>query len=105
MPAIRRSNVAAGTANALNGLDFEYIGPKGALVSLWISTPTAGGTVSYSVGAEKYLVDAYANVESAADDVDVNTDQVLFREPVGPGRQYLSTATQIINFLLVIEEP
>ena len=104
MPSIRLSNVAAGTANALDGLQFQDIPEPGALVSIYASTPTAGGLVSYSVGTERFLVDASTNVEIVADAVDTSRDMVLDREPVPAGKQFLAVDTQIGNVLVVIED-
>ena len=104
MPSIRLSNVAAGTANALDGLQFQDIPEPGALVSLYATTPVAGGLVSYSVGTERFLVDASVNIEIAADVVDTNRDMVLDREPVPAGKQFLAVAAQIANLEVVIED-
>ena len=103
MPSIRLSNIAAGTTNALDGLQFQDI-PAASLVSIYASTPTTGALVSYSVGTERFLVDAFVNVEIVADAVDTQRDMVLDREPVPAGKQFLSVATQIANVLVVIEE-
>lgn len=104
MPSIMRKNVAAGTANDLNGLKFEDIPSPGALVTLYASTAVAGGLISYSVGTEDFLVDAAVNIEAAADVVDIDRDLVLNREPVPPGKQFLGVDAQICNYLLIIEE-
>ena len=104
MPSIRLSNIAAGTANALDGLQFQDIPEPGALVSLYASTAVALGTISYSVGTERFLVDASINIEQSADEVDVNIDGVLDREPVPAGKQFLSVAGQVANLLVVIED-
>jgi len=104
MPSIRLSNVAAGTANALDGLQFQDVPEPGALVSVYASTPTAGGLISYSVGTERFLVDASVNIEIAADVVDTSRDMVLDREPVPAGKQFLSVAAQIANLEVVIED-
>jgi len=104
MPSIRLSNVAAATSNALDGLPFQDLPEGGALVSIYASSATAGGLLSYSVGTERYMVDAYVNTESAGDVVDTNRDMILDREPVPGGKQFLSVDTQICNFLLVIED-
>ena len=104
MPSIRLSNVAAGTANALNGLQFQDIPEGGALVTIYASTPTALGLISYSVGTERFLVDASINIEGSADVVSTETDMVLDREPVPAGKQFLSVAAQIANVLVVIED-
>ena len=104
MPSIRLSNVAAGTANALDGLQFQDIPEPGALVSIYASTAVAAGLISYSVGTERFLVSASVNVEIAADAVDTNRDMVLDREPVPAGKQFLAVDAQIGNLLVVIED-
>jgi len=104
MPSILLKNVGAGVANAVDGLQFEDIQPPGAIVTIYASTPTAGGLISYSIGTERFLVDAAVNIEGSADVVNTHTDLVLDREPVPPGKQFLETVAQIINFLIVIEQ-
>jgi 3-hydroxymyristoyl/3-hydroxydecanoyl-(acyl carrier protein) dehydratase len=104
MPSISRRNVAAGTSNALNGLRHQTIRSPGALVSIYASTPTAGGTLTYGVDSEVFGNLIETNIETSADRVANSTDQVLFREPVPPGDQFLSVDTQIGNFLVVIEQ-
>lgn len=104
MPSIRLSNVAAGTANALDGLQFQDIPEPGALVSIYASTAVAAGLISYSVGTERFLVDASINVEIAADAVDTSRDMVLDREPVPAGKQFLAVDAQVGNVLVVIED-
>jgi len=103
MPSIMLKNVAAGTANALDGLFAQEIREPGALVTLYGSTPTAGGLMSYAIGSERFLVDAAVNIEIAADAVDTNRDKILDREAVPPGKQFLSVDAQIGNLLVVIE--
>jgi len=104
MPSIRLSNVAAGTANALDGLQFQDIPDPGALLSIYASTAVAAGLISYSVGTERFLVDASVNVEIAADAVDTQRDMVLDREPVPAGKQFLAVDVQVCNILVVIED-
>jgi len=104
MPSIALKNVAAGTANALDGLQFQDIPEPGALVTIYASTPTAGGLMSYSVGTERFMVSAEVNIELSADVVTNNRDMVLDREPVPAGKQFLAIDAQIVNFLMVIEE-
>jgi len=104
MPSIRLNNIAAGVANALDGLQFQDIPEPGALVTIYASTAVALGTISYSVGTERFLVDAAVNVEQNADEVNTNFDMVLDREPVPAGKQFLSVAAQVCGFLVVIED-
>jgi len=104
MPSIMLKNVGAGTANAVDGLQFQDIKPGGALVTIYASTAAAGGLISYSVGTERFLVAAAANIEKSADEVNTNADMILDREPVPEGKQFLAVDAQVCNFLLVIED-
>ena len=103
MPSIRTNNVPAGTANALDSLQFQDIPEPGALVTIYASTPIATGTISYSVGTERFLVAAEENVEIVADAVDTQRDMLLDREPVPGGKQFLAVDVQVANILVVIE--
>ncbi len=103
MPSIRLSNAAI-SANVLDGLQFQDIPEPGALVTIYASTAVALGLISYSVGTERFLVDASVNIEGSADVVDTNTDMVLDREPVPGGKQFLAVAAQVANVLVVIED-
>jgi len=51
-------------------------------VTIYASTAIALGTISYSVGTERFLVLASINIEQSADEVDTNLDMILDREPV-----------------------
>lgn len=104
MPSIRVNNVAAGTANALDGLQFQDIPAGGALVSIYASVAVATGTISYSVGTERFLVAAMPNTEQNADEVNTNFDLILDREPVPAGKQFLAVDGQVANILVVIED-
>jgi len=103
MPSIRISNAGV-QANALDGLQFQDIPAPGALVTIYASCAVALGTISYSVGTERFLVLASVNIEQSADEVDTNLDMILDREPVPPGKQFLSVEGQVANFLVVIEQ-
>jgi len=103
MPSISLKNVAAATANALDGLQFQNIPDGGALVTIYASTPTAGGTIDFSVGTEQFLSLCEVNIEGSADVVNTNVDMVLDREPVPAGKMFLPVNTQIGNVLVVIE--
>ena len=104
MPSIRLSNVAAGVANALDGLQFQDIPEPGALVTIYASTAVALGLISYSVGTERFLVNASINIEGSADVVSTQVDMVLDREPVPAGKQFLAVDAQVANLLVVIED-
>lgn len=102
MPAIALKNVAAGTANALDGLKFQNL-PTPSLITLYATTAVAGGNIDFSVDSEDFLNAAQVNIEASADVVDVDRDLVLSREPVPAGKMFLAVNAQIVNFLLIIE--
>ncbi len=104
MPSISRINVAAGTPNDLDGLQFQDIPEPGALITIYSSTAVSGGNIDYSVGTERFLVAAFPNVEIVADAVDTQRDLILDREPVPAGKQFLAVNAQICNYVLVIED-
>jgi len=103
VPSIKIANAGV-QANAVDGLQFQDIPEPGALVSIYASTAVALGTISYSVGTERFLVLAALNTEIVADAVDTARDMVLDREPVPAGKQFLSVEAQVANFLIVIED-
>lgn len=103
MPSIRLSNLGV-QANALDGLQFQDIPEPGALVTIYATTAVALGTISYSVGTERFLVLASVNIEASADEVLTNRDMILDREPVPAGKQFLSVEGQVANVLVVIED-
>jgi len=103
MPTIAVANAGV-QANALDGLQFQDIPEPGALVSIYASTAVALGTISYSVGTERFLVLAALNTEIVADAVDTSRDMILDREPVPAGKQFLSVEAQVANFRVVIED-
>jgi len=104
MPAIRRSNVPAGTTNDVDGLQFQDIPEPGALVSLAASTAVAAGNIDYGVGTERFLVGAQVNIEASVDEVRREEDLILDREPVPAGKQFLAVNGQVCNYLIIIEE-
>jgi len=104
MPSIKRANVAAGTVNDVDGLQFQDIPEPGALVSIAASTPTAGANIDFSVGTERFLVAAACNIELSADVVQRQEDLILDREPVPPGKMFLAVNAQIVNYLIIIED-
>ena len=103
MPSIRISNAGV-QANAVDGLQFQDVPEPGALITIYATTAVATGTISYSVGTERFLVLASVNIEASADEVLTNRDMILDREPVPAGKQFLSVEGQIANFLIVIED-
>lgn len=101
-PSIMR-NIPATTEDALNGLQFK-VQARPALVSLYASGATEGDTVSFNVDGRSFLNNAEVNVEAASGVVDIDRDQILFREAVPAGEYFLpATLTADVKFLLVIE--
>lgn len=103
MPSISLKNVAAGVANALDGLQFQNIPEGGALVTIYASTAAAGGTIDFSVGTEQFLSLCETNIETSADRVATDTDMVLDREPVPEGKMFLPVNAQVGNVLVILE--
>jgi len=103
MPSISLKNVAAGVANALDGLQFQEILEPGALVTIYASTPTAGGSIDFSIGSERFLSGAELNIEGSADVVSTDADKILDREAVPAGKMFLAVNAQIGNLLVIIE--
>lgn len=106
MPSIIRKNVAAATPNALTGLKNNTVGPAGAFISLFASTPTAAGTMDLTAeGGNLLLSDAaQINIEGSADVVAIPNDVVVLNEPVGPGEVFLAVNAQIGNFAIFITD-
>jgi hypothetical protein len=89
MPTIK-GNAAAPTTDALANVKFNVIPQGGAIVNGWISCAANGGTFGFSVGDRDIIVPGTeANVEVAADVIDVQRDQVIFNEVLGPGQMFL----------------
>jgi hypothetical protein len=102
-PSIMR-NIPATTEDALNGLRFKVQG-RPALVSLYAAGATEADTISFAVDSQEFLVAAEHNVEAASGVVDVDRDQILFREPVPAGEYFMrAVVTADTKFLLVIEQ-
>jgi len=106
MSSIRRSNIAAGVNNALDGLKHNKVGPGGAALTLYGSTAVATGTITFDAeGGNKNITDlAAANTEQNADEVNQEVDLIFFEEEVGEGEMFLAVAGQVCNFLLLIDE-
>ncbi len=102
-PSTKVANSAT-NPNAMNGLKFDEIPVQGALVSLYAAAVTVTDTIGFSVGTEDFLNAANPNIEVSADVVDIDRDQILFREPVGPGKIFVViVATTAVGWLLVLE--
>lgn len=106
MSSIRRSNIAAGVNNALDGLKHNKVGAGGASLTLYGSTAVATGTITFDAeGGNKNISDlAAVNTEQNADEVNTESDLVFFDEEVLEGELFLAVAGQICNFLLLIDD-
>lgn len=104
--SIRRSNIAAGTNNALDGLKHNKVGAGGAGLTLYGSTAVATGTITFDAeGGNKNVTDlAAVNTEQAADEVSQQVDGVFADVEVGEGEMFLAVAGQVCNFLLLIDD-
>jgi len=100
MPTLRFGTATVN--DALNGRKFNTIPPGGAIVNMWASCVTNGDTFGLAIGDREIVADgAEANIEIAADVVDVQRDQVVFNEFVGGGQLFLpATCTTEIQFLI-----
>lgn len=103
MPSIMR-NIPATIADALTGLQFK-VQPQPFLASLYASGATEGDIIGFSVDSNAFLVAGEVNVEAASGVVDVDRDQILFREPCPAGEMFMpATLTADLKYLLVIEQ-
>lgn len=104
MPVIRRT-IAAASENAVQGLRFSNM-DRASLISVYASTPTEGEKISVGVNDLNVLESGVVNVESASTVVDVQRDQVLFREPVGAGQLVVAVPAVAADFtFMVVIEP
>jgi hypothetical protein len=103
MPTIRTA-VTATTPDALANIKFNVIPPQGAVLNLWCSGVTNGDTMGLSIGDRDIVVQGTEmNIEVAADSIDINRDQMVFNEVVGPGQLYMPVAvTTEAQFLIHI---
>jgi len=103
MPTISRV-VSAATDDALNGLKFKTQGAP-ALITLVVSSATAGEDCSFTVGSVEFLSAGEINLEVANQVVDMDRDVLLLQEAVPPGEYFLSipVVAADVSFVLIIE--
>jgi len=101
MPTIRPGGSATST-DALSNLKFSVVPLGGAVLNFWASGATAADSIGLSIGARDLLVAASeCNIEASADRVSVDTDQMLFNEPVEAGQLFAPiVATAEVQFLI-----
>lgn len=103
MPTVR-VQVSTSTANSLSTNKFRIIPAAGALLSMWIASVTATDNFGLAIGNQDIVPQGtLINVESAADVIDTDRDQVVFQEPVPGGELFapVNVTTQA-QFLLAI---
>jgi hypothetical protein len=100
MPTLRFGTPT--TTDALANRKFNIVPPGGAIVNVWASSVTNGDTFGLSIGDRDILVNGTeVNIEVSADVIDVQRDQMVFNEVVGPGQLFLPvTCTTEAQFLI-----
>ena len=104
---------ASSSGNVLNNTDFQFIqGP--AIISLYLSTENyAEQEIDFLVGSMEILRGGRANTEAAAGQVNRDTDLVVDRQLIPPGRhlvRLISTNTDAanaerFNYLMQVDQP
>lgn len=104
MPTIRK-RVTATTNNALSAEKFRYVGGRGAVVNLWACGVTATDDIGLAINSRDIiLAGTDINIESSADVIDTDRDQILYNEVIEPGELYAPvTVTTEMQFLLSIK--
>jgi len=99
MPTIR---AAGGTsADLFSNLKFADIPASGAILNAWSSSVTNGDVVGLSVGDRDIMVSSEVNIESSADVIDTDRDQMIFNEVVGGGHIFVPTTVNTELQILV----
>lgn len=90
--------------DVLSGKKFKVIPQRGAIINLWAAGAAAGNKVGLAIGDREIVpTGSDVNIEISADVVDVDRDQILFDEPVGPGELFMpATVATELNVLLNI---
>jgi len=103
MPVIRRV-ITAATEDALSTLKFKTQS-LAALVSLFMSSATAGEDASFSVDSQEFAQAAEVNLEIANQVIDMERDAILFNEEVPAGEYFLRIPVVAVDmsFALVID--
>ena len=102
MPTIT-GRVSAVTSDALANKKFNVIPESGAILNVWAAGATKDDAIGVSVGDRDIAVQGtIINIESSADVIDVNRDQVIFNEVVGGGQLFLpvSAVTTELAYLI-----
>lgn len=103
MPSIKPPGGGTST-DALANIKFAVIPLGGAILNFWASGATAADSVGLSIGARDMLVaGSECNIETSADRIALNVDQLLFNEPVEAGQLFLPVvATSEVQFLIAL---
>jgi hypothetical protein len=98
--------VTAVTADALATDKFRTIPPGGAIVNVFGSSVTKSDAFGFSTTDKEIVVGgSFFNIESSADVIDTDRDQLVFNEPVRGGSELflpVSAVSTEAQFLVVI---
>lgn len=102
--ASRRLGVTAVTNDALADQDIRTV-LQPSVVNLWASSVTNGDQIGLRLDRTIILDDGECNIESSADVIDTDRDQLVFNTVVGPGRLRVPvpTLTTELQFIISVE--
>lgn len=84
MPSMR-VRVAASTADALANQIFRDV-TQPSILNLWAAGVTNTDDISLLIGSRQILPQSDINIESSADVIDTDRDQLIFNEVIEVGR-------------------
>lgn len=101
MPSLR-FRVSTTTPDAMSNRKFNIIPAGGAVLNVWGAGVTATDSFGVSVGDRDIMVDgSVLSIESSADVINVDRDQLVFNEIVDGGQIFLPvTVTTEAQFLI-----
>lgn len=102
MPSLRFA-VNAVTDDSLSNRKFSVVPARGAILNLWASCATVDDAFGLSIGDRDIMVTgSIMNIESSADVIDTDRDQLVFNEIIGGGQLFLpvSVVTAEVQFLI-----
>ncbi len=89
MPLIR-AIIAATSDDALNAFQNNVIPQGGAILNMWGSAVTKTDAIGLLIGTRQLIpTGTNMNIESSADVIDTDRDQLLFNEIVEAGKLFL----------------
>jgi hypothetical protein len=102
--ASRRMIIAAVTGNAIANEEIRRV-PGLSTVNFWASAVTKTDQIGLSLDRTEIMVADSVNIESSADVIDTDRDQLIFNTVVGAGelRVPVPAVTTELQFLLSVE--